>query len=188
MPESGFRYRILIVDDDPLIRETSQLILAKKGYEVRTSADGFAALVELRSALPDLIICDLRMPNMNGFELLSVVRRRFPHIPVIAISGEYLGSGPTGLIADAFMTKGEYRPEQLASKIEELILRSPIRAFVPRPDKAPVWTPVNERGYFVLTCLECLRSFSVPPEPSTDELCEADCPFCTAHVCYLRTL
>jgi len=141
MAEGGFKYRILIVDDDPLIRETSQLILAKKGYEVRTGADGFAALVELRSALPDLIICDLRMPNMNGFELLSVVRRRFPHIPVIAISGEYLGSGPAGLIADAFMTKGEYRPEQLASKIEELIQRSPIRAYVPGPTRRPCGHP-----------------------------------------------
>jgi CheY-like chemotaxis protein len=64
-----------------LSAKTSQLILMKKGYEVRTSADGFAALVELRFALPHLIICDLRMPNMNGFALLSAVRRRFPHIP-----------------------------------------------------------------------------------------------------------
>jgi len=53
----------------------------KFSFEVRTSADGFAALVELRFALTHLIICDLRMPNMNGFALLSVVRRRFPHIP-----------------------------------------------------------------------------------------------------------
>jgi CheY-like chemotaxis protein len=54
------------------------------GYEVRTSEDGFSALVQLRAALPDLIVSDLRMPNMSGFELLSIIRRRFPQIPVIA--------------------------------------------------------------------------------------------------------
>ena len=188
MPERGFKYRILVVDDDPLIRETSALILMKRGYEVRTSEDGFAALLELRSSLPDLIICDLRMPNMSGFELLSVVRRRFPHLPVIAISGEFIGEGPTGLIAEALLTKGDYRPEQLANRIAELIERSPIRPHLTKPDKAPVWIPVNDRGYYVLTCLECLRSFSVPPETSGEELCEAECPFCATKVCYLRTI
>ena len=188
MADRGFKYRILFVDDDPVVRETSALILAKKGFEVRTSEDGFAALVDLRSALPDLVICDLRMPNMSGFELLSIIRRRFPHIPVIAISGEFVGSGPTGLIADAFLTKGSYRPEALVEKIAELILRAPMRPQIIKPDRAPVWVPVNDKGYLVLTCTDCLRSFSVPPDTSDEQLCEADCPFCATKVCYLRTV
>jgi CheY-like chemotaxis protein len=106
----GFDFRILIVDDEPAILETSAAVLGTKGYEVRTAADGFQALAELTRSLPDLIISDLRMPNMSGFELLSVIRRRFPHIPVIAISGEYNGIVPAGLIADAFFTKGSYPP------------------------------------------------------------------------------
>src|ERR1700751_3727884 len=73
--------------DDPL---HSAKILERRGFEARTAADGFAALVELRRSPPDILISDLRMPNMNGFELLSVVRRRFAHIPVIAISGELM--------------------------------------------------------------------------------------------------
>ena len=85
--DSGFKYRILVADDEESIRATSTAILAHHGYEVRTAADGFAALVELRRSQPDILISDLRMPNMSGFELLSVVRRRFPHIAVIAISG-----------------------------------------------------------------------------------------------------
>ena len=188
MADRGFKYRILFVDDDPVVRETSALILAKKGFEVRTSEDGFAALVDLRSALPDLVICDLRMPNMSGFELLSIIRRRFPHIPVIAISGEFVGSGPTGLIADAFLTKGSYRPEALVEKIAELIQRAPMRPQIIKPDRAPVWVPVNDKGYLVLTCTDCLRSFSVPPDTSDEQLCEADCPFCATKVCYLRTV
>lgn len=188
MAERGFKYRILFVDDDPLVRETSALILSKKGYEVRTSEYGFAALVDLRSALPDLIICDLRMPNMSGFEFLSIVRRRFPHIPVIAISGEFIGAGPTGLIADAFLTKGSYRPEALIGKITELIERAPMRPHITKPDRAPVWVPVNDKGYLVLTCTDCLRSFSVPPDASGEQLCEAECPFCGTNVCYLRAV
>jgi CheY-like chemotaxis protein len=72
------------------VRETA-LILKERGYEVRTAKDGFQALVERRGSRPDIIISDLRMPSMSGCELLSVVRRRFPRLPVIAISGEYNG-------------------------------------------------------------------------------------------------
>ena len=56
---------------------------------------------------------------MSGFELLSIIRRRFPHIPVIAISGEYHGVQPEGLIADAFVSKAAYTPEQLFARIAD---------------------------------------------------------------------
>ena len=186
MPAGDFKYRILVVDDDPMIRETSALILFKEGYEVQTSEDGFSALVKLRAALPDVIIADLRMPNMSGFELLSVVRRRFPQIPVIAISGEFDASGPVELLADAFFQKGAYRPEQLFAKIVALLKASPIRPSLVKPDCAPVWVPVNDQGYFVLTCSECLRSFSVPDGGNADDLCEAECIHCGKKLGYLR--
>jgi CheY-like chemotaxis protein len=94
MNTPGFNYRVLVVDDEPAVLETSALVLKDRGFEVRKASDGFEALVELRRSAPDVIISDLRMPNMSGFELLSVVRRRFPHIPVIAISGEYAADSP----------------------------------------------------------------------------------------------
>ena len=94
------------MDDDPSILQVGAALLASKGYEVLTAADAFLTLIQLRQSLPDVIISDLSMPNMSGFELLSVIRRRFPHIPVIAISGEYFGNTPQGLIADPFFTKG----------------------------------------------------------------------------------
>ena len=182
---SGFSYRILVVDDEESIRSTSTAILTQNGYEVRTAVDGFAALVELRSSLPDVIISDLRMPNMSGFELLSVVRRRFPHIAVIAISGEYNGSEPAGLIADAFFTKGHYTPEQLFRKIAALLEQSPLRPHITKPDRAPVWVPKNDTGYIILTCPECLRSFSVPSDRSSGEPQETECTFCASKVHYL---
>ena len=184
----GFNYRILVVDDEQHIREISSALLSTLGYEVRTAADGFAALVELRRSLPDVIISDLKMPNMSGFELLSIVRRRFPQIPVVAISGEYNGIAPAGLIADAFFTKAGYTPEQLFQKIAELLQQYPIRPHVAKPDRAPVWVPKNSEGYFVITCIECLRSFSIPDEVSANELRETHCLFCGSRVCYLVDL
>jgi DNA-binding NarL/FixJ family response regulator len=74
------------------------------GFSVRTAEDGFVALKILREVLPDLILTDLRMPGMSGFELLSIVPRRFPHIPTIAISGEYiLATMPLGLLVDGIL-------------------------------------------------------------------------------------
>jgi CheY-like chemotaxis protein len=174
---SGFNHRILVVDDDAAIRESGKAVLATKGYEIITAVDGFDGLVQLRRSLPDLIISDLSMPNMSGFEFLSVVRKRFPQIPVIAISGAYNG-GLGGVIADAFFFKGQYRPEDLFDKIRDLIEVGPVRAYVPRPDRAPIWVPVNETGYFVVTCLNCMRSSSISAEDSATELRELACPFC----------
>ncbi len=159
---ANFTYRVLVVDDDEAIRRVAEAVLAHGGYEVRTAADGFEGLALMRKALPDLIIADLKMPNMSGFEFLSVVRRRFPDIPVIAISGEFVGKPtPEGLLADAFFEKGQYSPEQVFINIRSLLAESPIRPHIPKTDKAPAWIPKNG-SYVVLTCTECLRSFSIP--------------------------
>ena len=83
-----FPYRILVVDDDLSIRETAVEVLESQGYEVLTAADGVDGLHALSKSLPDLIISDLNMPRMSGFEFLAVVRKRFPHIATIAMSGE----------------------------------------------------------------------------------------------------
>ena len=78
--------RVLLVDDEPLIRKLISGYLVAAGYVVRTAVDGLDAIGKLRAGLPDLIISDLNMPRMSGLELLEVVRKRFPQIPVIVIS------------------------------------------------------------------------------------------------------
>jgi CheY-like chemotaxis protein len=187
MARAGFPYRVLVVDNDPRVLHVSRLVLEDHGYEVRTASDGFEALVELRRSMPDVIISDLRMANMSGFELLSVVRRRFPHIPVVAISGDFNGQSPAGLIADAFFTKAQYAPEELFRKIVELMEQSPLRPNLAKPDRAPVWIPCSDAGYFVVTCTDCLRSFSVPNEEPKlgSEVSSTECIFCGINVCYL---
>jgi CheY-like chemotaxis protein len=68
---------------------TIAIKLNLKGYEVETAYDGFDSLMRLKDNMPALIVSDLNMPQMSGFELLSVVRRRYPQIKVIATSGAY---------------------------------------------------------------------------------------------------
>lgn len=182
-----FDYRILVVDDEPSVLATAAMVLGSQGYEVHAARDGFEALTSLSRSLPDVLISDLSMPNMSGFELLSVVRRRFPHVPVIAISGQYNGTSPTGLIADAFFSKGHYSHEQLFDKISELLEQAPIRPNIAKPDKAPVWVPRNNSGYYVVTCPNCLRSFSVE-DKTGKEYREALCVHCASTVSYLADL
>jgi CheY-like chemotaxis protein len=98
---------VLIVDDEPIIRMTLSHILARLGYRVRTAGDGFAALAQMREQAPDVLLCDLNMVGMSGFELLSEVRRRFPEIQTIATSGAFSGDEvPSGVAADGFYQKG----------------------------------------------------------------------------------
>jgi CheY-like chemotaxis protein len=180
MSTQAFHYRILIVEDDPTLREFGKLLLGAQGYEVLGAEDGFDGLAALKQSLPDIIISDLAMPNMNGFEFLSVVRRRFPTIPVIAISGEFSGlSVPESVLADAFFSKGEYQAPQLFEKILELLHHLPTRPRVGKPDKAAVWVK-NDKGTIAVTCSECLRTF---PVSSTQRgINEAECDFCSSMI------
>ena len=98
---------VLIVDDDALLRMSLLQTLTRAGYNVRSVGGGHAALFEIDRETPDLLLSDLNMPGLSGFELLSVVRRRFPTVQVIAMSGAYFGdSVPPGVFADAFYEKG----------------------------------------------------------------------------------
>lgn len=173
---STFRYRILIVDDEPSLRQLGKMLLEAQGYEVQCAEDGFEGLAALKQSLPDIIISDLRMPNMNGFEFLSVVRRRFPSIPVVVISGEFSGlSVPESVLADAFFPKGGYKVKELFEKIVDLLHELPTRPKAGRPNQAAVWV-TNDKGTFAVTCSECLRTF--PVRDVSKGANEAECDFC----------
>jgi CheY-like chemotaxis protein len=101
------RAKLLLVDDEPLIRTTMALVLTEIGYFVRSAQDGFSALAEIQEEMPDIILSDLNMPGMSGFELLEIVRHRLPSIHVVAMSGAFSGDEvPSGVAADAFYQKG----------------------------------------------------------------------------------
>jgi two-component system response regulator AtoC len=95
--------RILIVDDDDALRESLELVLAAEGYEVVGVAGGPAALTALQAAPVDVVLCDLRMPGMDGMELLPQLVRRLPGVPVILMSAY----GSADLAVEA-MNRGAY--------------------------------------------------------------------------------
>jgi len=70
---------VVVADDNPILVSVLSEIFRECGYTVRTASDGFAALATIRDRVPDILISDLYMPRMTGFELLSIVRRRFPN-------------------------------------------------------------------------------------------------------------
>jgi len=174
--------RILVVEDDISVRLTISQLLSEQGYEVTTAADGFDALLHLQQEVPHLILSDLNMPQMSGFELLSVVRRRFPEILVVASSGAYDSSEiPNGVIADAFYAKAKESSSGLLEIIANLIRSGPSDH---KGQNAPVWIPRNGKDhngnpFILLTCTQCLRSFpfTVDHEPR-GEVLKTPCIYC----------
>jgi CheY-like chemotaxis protein len=80
--------RILVVDDDASLRDLLRLHLSAAGYEVQTAADGIAAGYLVLKAPPDLIITDVNMPHMDGFEFVAALKadKSLPPIPVIFLT------------------------------------------------------------------------------------------------------
>jgi CheY-like chemotaxis protein len=100
---------VLLVEDDGDLRIAFCTLLAQTGYRVRTAWDGLSALLEMETGLPDIIVSDLQMPRMSGFELLSTIRLQFPTIPLIAMSEAFSSNQiPEGVVADAFYQKGTH--------------------------------------------------------------------------------
>jgi len=81
------RRRVLIVDDDTLVRDTLRFVLEDAGYDVWATTHGADALAVLESQPIDIVLSDIFMPGMKGFDLLKQIRQRRPGVPVILITG-----------------------------------------------------------------------------------------------------
>jgi CheY-like chemotaxis protein len=98
---------IVVVDDNPVLVSVLSEIFLECGHNVRAASNGFVALAEIRKNVPDVLLSDLCMPGMSGYELLSVVRRRFPTIRVIAMSGAFSGEAvPSWDCCGCFLCQG----------------------------------------------------------------------------------
>jgi len=95
--------RILIVDDDDALRESLALVLSSEGYELVSAANGEEALECIDEAPVDVILCDLRMPGLDGFDLIPQLGRKLPGSPVILMSAH----GTSDLAIEA-MRRGAY--------------------------------------------------------------------------------
>ena len=132
------------------------------GYVVRVAVDGLDAIGKLREGLPALIISDLNMPLMSGVEFLNVVRRRFPQIPVILISGAATDEMPEGVAADAYCHKSGFGSEQLLQTMSDLTRKPPLRTAPPQVEIKPVQAIWDRDGNYIIRCEDCLRAFIVP--------------------------
>jgi CheY-like chemotaxis protein len=122
------RPTIVIVDDDDQSLHLLCAILDALGYKVRPASDGVDALEELLVEVPDILLSDLYMPRLSGFELLPFVRQQFPTTRVVAMSGEYSGYDvPAGVVADAFYAKAS-NIRDLLRIVETLVHFDPPRA------------------------------------------------------------
>ena len=174
---------LLVVDDEALVRTCLSDMLTRSGYTVRDASDGFSALAAIREEIPDLILSDLNMPGMSGFEFLSIVRRRFPSIRVIAMSSAFSGVDlPKGVAADAFYQKGTH-PTFMLRVVEDMI--RPGQSLVTRRLRhlAPIWVPTNGHNasgetYVTITCPECLRAFPQVFDQSAATPLETRCAWC----------
>jgi CheY-like chemotaxis protein len=92
MPDREFRRSILVVDDDPQIRKLFSQVLNKAGYSVYYACDGAEAKSFIQRIQFDLMILDLNMPEMDGFEVLKFARSESPRLKTIVVSGFMQGT------------------------------------------------------------------------------------------------
>jgi CheY-like chemotaxis protein len=79
--------RVLVVDDDPLVCKTIEVCLTRKGFEVTVADGGEAGMRALEAADFDLMLIDVFMPHMRGFESIRMFHERRPDVPMVAMSG-----------------------------------------------------------------------------------------------------
>jgi len=180
--------RLLIVDDEPSILFSMEAVFHEIGFSVRSAGSGLSALIEIDKEIPDILVSDLNMPCMSGFELLKVVRRHFPSIHLIAMSGAFSGDEvPSGVVADAFYQKGSGLRSLLM-----IIERFTEPRSVPvhqETASAPVWILRNGNDAsgepcVSIDCPDCHRTFQQQVGASLSLIREAHCLYCRNTVHY----
>ncbi|MBF0487248.1 MAG: response regulator [Nitrospirae bacterium] len=109
--------KVLVIDDEYIVRVSCQRVLEAEGYVVFLSANAADGLKLIEDEGPDLVITDLIMPGMDGFELLKLVRDRWPSLRVVVMTGygtTEAASKSLELGADGFIKK-PFLPEELLS-------------------------------------------------------------------------
>jgi len=120
------RPAILLVDDDSTLLAVLARHMAREGFEVRTASSGAAALSALEGAWPALLVVDLMMPGMDGFELCRRVKR-IADLPIIVLSAVDAGEAKVQaleLYAEDYVTK-PFNPDELAARIHRVLRRTP---------------------------------------------------------------
>ncbi len=137
--------RVLVVDDDPMVGQTIEVLLQRQGFEVTLADGGEAGLLALESQSFDVMLVDIFMPHMRGFESIRIFHERAPTIPLIAMSGYAFAASaspsPDFLrmaleLGAARCLRKPFTPELLLSTIKECLVKSDETASL-KDKKAP---------------------------------------------------
>jgi DNA-binding response OmpR family regulator len=125
MPEPHTPARVLVVDDDPKVRALLERILRKDGHEIVTAENGQTALAAVDRQAPDVILSDVTMPGMDGFELcqrlkLNVATRLIPVVMVTGLADRDNRIKGVEIGADEFLTK-PVDPQELRARVRSLM-------------------------------------------------------------------
>lgn len=128
-------YRVLVVDDEPNLRRLVEIHLTRAGYEVETATNGAEALESLRRRRPDLLVLDVMMPGLNGFEVLAEIKSEPETAEILVVmltaqgTDDHIRHG-WGTGADFYMVK-PFNPEELRMVVDRLT------AALASPDSPP---------------------------------------------------
>ena len=117
--------RILVADDEPALLRLLEFVLGRRGYMIQGVTNGNAAVEVLKTESPDLVILDVMMPGLDGYEVLTFIREtpRLEGLPVVMLTARaQLDDIQRGLTlgADAYLAK-PFDPEELLSVVESLV-------------------------------------------------------------------
>lgn len=120
--------RILAVDDEPNIVRLIQVNLERHGYQVETANNGVQALEKIRANKPDLVVSDVMMPEMDGFELLSTIKRdpALEDLPIIMLTAKTQDKNVMegySRGADMYLTK-PFNPAELLAFVKRILQSS----------------------------------------------------------------
>ncbi len=126
------RLRVLVVDDEPRMIGFIRMNLELEGFQVIEATDGIRALEAIRTQLPDIVLLDVMMPNLDGFETLRMLRE-FSNLPVIMLTAKGEEDDKVKgleLGADDYITK-PFAPRELSSRIRAVLRRAESNAATP---------------------------------------------------------